>query len=95
MGYEGFSRPLALPRMAPIYGNKFEYIILILLIGLYPVVNNGRKKNEAALREQIKTNNCYAELKVCNKCRQPSHMDWTLTDPSADDSTFWFYLKEY
>ena len=62
MGYEGFSKPLPLNRMNPIYGNKNEYLFLVGLFALVPLVKSARKKNEDALREQVKATNSWAEM---------------------------------
>ena len=75
MGYEGFSRPLALPRMHPIYGGKGEWIFLLGLVALVPLLKGARKQNEDALRHQVKTNNRYAVLDLPLHERQPSR--WT------------------
>ena len=72
MGYEGFSRPLPLDRMNPIYGNKNEFFILFGLITLVPLVKASRKSNEDALRAQTKTTNRFAELPLDRKERLPS-----------------------
>ena len=72
MGYEGFSRPLPLDRMSPIYGNRFEYFFLFGLIALVPLVKASRKDNEDALRKETKVTNRYAELPLGAKERQPS-----------------------
>ena len=50
MGYEGFSKPLAYPHSHPILGNKGEYLLLLGILALIPIVKNARKKNEDALR---------------------------------------------
>ena len=76
MGYEGFSRPLPLDRMNPIYGNRFEYFFLFGLIALVPLVKAARKSNEDALRKETKATNRYAELPLGRKERHPSQ--WTL-----------------
>jgi hypothetical protein len=75
MGYEGFSRPLPLDRMHPIYGQRSELLFLLGLFLLVPLVKNARKKNEDALREIASTNNRYAELPLAPTLRQPSR--WT------------------
>ena len=62
MGYEGFSRPLALERMHPVYGNKAEFLVLFGLLALVPLIKASRKKNEDALRSQVKTTNRFAVL---------------------------------
>ena len=50
MGYEGFSKPHALAKMNPIYGNKNEILLLLGFFGLLPLIVQSRKKNEDALR---------------------------------------------
>ena len=75
MGYEGFSKPLALNRMNPIWGNKNEFLFLFGVIALVPLVKSARKKNEDALREQVKTTNRWAVVDLTHKQRQPSQ--WT------------------
>ena len=75
MGYEGFSKPLALNRMNPIWGNKNEFLFLFGLIALVPLLQSARKKNEDALREQVKTTNRWALVDLSHKQRQPSQ--WT------------------
>ena len=72
MGYEGFSRPLPLDRMNPIYGNKNEFFLLFGLIALVPLVKASRKSNEDALRAQTKAGNRYAELPLDRRDRLPS-----------------------
>jgi hypothetical protein len=76
MGYEGFSRPLALQRMNPITGNRGEFLALFLLIASVPLIIGARKNNEEKLRSYIKTTNRYAELKVDEDSKRPSQ--WTL-----------------
>ncbi len=73
MGYEGFSKPLPLNRMNPVYGNKNEFLFLFGLIALVPLVKSARKKNEDALRQQegVATNR-YAELPLSHSQRLPS-----------------------
>jgi hypothetical protein len=71
MGYEGFSKPLPLNRMNPIWGNKNEFLFLLGLIALVPVVKNARKKNEDVLREQVKTTNRWAIVEQSHHQRQP------------------------
>ena len=75
MGYEGFSRPLPLNRMNPIWGNKNEFLFLLGLIALVPVIKSARKKNEDALRAQVKTTNKWAIVDLSHNQRQPSK--WT------------------
>ena len=75
MGYEGYSRPLHLERMNPVWGNKGEYFALLGLFLLVPIVKSARKKNEDALRATVKTNNRYAEVPLSHEDRQPSK--WT------------------
>lgn len=76
MGYEGFSRPLPLQRMHPVYGNKGEWAFLLCLFALVPLVRNARKKNEDALRKEVITTNRYAELPLDAASKQP--LKWTL-----------------
>lgn len=76
MGYEGFSKPLPLQRMHPIYGNRGEFVFLALFIGTATFIYRGRKKNEDALRKQIKTTNRYAELPMDATSKKP--LKWTL-----------------
>ncbi len=73
MGYEGFSKPLPLNRMNPIYGNKNEFLFLLGLVLLVPLVKSARKKNEDALRNIEGTaTNRYEELSLAHANRQPS-----------------------
>lgn len=76
MGYEGFSKPLALQRMNPIYGNKNEFLALALLFVTVPLLISGRKKNEDGLRREVKATNRYAPLALTTEDRQPSQ--WNL-----------------
>jgi len=76
MGYEGFSKPLPLTRMNPIYGNKNEILFLLAVGLLLPVWAGTRKKNEDNLRAQVKTTNRYAEIPLSADNRQLSK--WTL-----------------
>ena len=62
MGYEGFSEPLPLARMHPVWGMKGEYILLVFTLFLIPAVSLNRKKKESLLRGLILTNNRYAML---------------------------------
>ncbi len=75
MGYEGFSRPLSLARQHPVYGNRSEFLALLGLAFLIPLVKNGRKNKEEALRAEVKTTNRYAELPLEFHSRLPSK--WT------------------
>lgn len=75
MGYEGFSKPLPLARMHPVYGNKGEFFFLFGLIALVPLVKGARKSNEDALRSETKANNRYADMSLGHHERQPSR--WT------------------
>jgi hypothetical protein len=75
MGYEGFSKPLALQRMHPVYGGKGEYFFLLCLFALVPFFKDARKKNEDALRSEVKVNNRYAEMVLSPQLREPSQ--WT------------------
>jgi hypothetical protein len=75
MGYEGFSRPLALNRMNPIWGNKNEFLFLLGLILLVPVIKSARQKNEDGLRSQVKTTNRWAVVDLAHHHRMPSK--WT------------------
>jgi hypothetical protein len=76
MGYEGFSKPLPLNRMNPIYGNKNEFLFLLGLIAMVPLVKAARKKNEDALRSiEGNATNRYEELALSHANRQPSK--WT------------------
>ena len=76
MGYEGFSKPLALQRMHPIYGNKGEFVALFGLIIMLSIVKKSRKNHEDSLRKVTKATNRYAELALDANSRQPSK--WTL-----------------
>ena len=75
MGYEGFSRPLALNRMNPVWGNKNEFLFLLGLIALVPLVKSARKKNEDALRQQVRATNRWAVVEMDHRLRQPAK--WT------------------
>lgn len=75
MGYEGYSKPLPLERMNPVWGNKGEYLALLGLFALVPLVKSARKKNEDALRATVQSNNRYAELPLSHEERKPSK--WT------------------
>ena len=75
MGYEGFSKPLPLARMHPVYGNKGEWLFLLGLFALVPIVKSSRKKNEDALRATVKANNRYEVMNLSHQDRQPSK--WT------------------
>ena len=50
MGYEGFSKPISQTRMHPILGGRGEYLVLLGLLGVIPLLVSARKKNEDALR---------------------------------------------
>jgi hypothetical protein len=76
MGYEGFSKPLALPKMHPVYGNKAEFLVLLGLFCLVPLVVNTRKYNEDKMRQEVRTNNRYAALELPTNKRQP--LKWDL-----------------
>lgn len=75
MGYEGFSRPLQLQSMNPIYGNRFEFVFLFGLILVIPCLITGRKKNEDGLRSVVKATNRYAQLPLAAEDRQLSKWD--------------------
>lgn len=75
MGYEGFSRPLSLNRMNPVWGNKNEFLFLLGLIALVPLVKSARKKNEDALRQQVRATNRWAVVEMDHRLRQPAK--WT------------------
>jgi hypothetical protein len=62
--------------MHPIYGNKGEFVFLLGLILLTPLIKKSRKKNEDALRNEVKANNRYAELTLDAASKQPAK--WTL-----------------
>ncbi len=73
MGYEGFSKPLPLNRMNPIYGNKNEFLFLFGLILLVPLIKSSRKTNEDSLRSiEGNATNRYEELELSHANRQPS-----------------------
>ena len=73
MGYEGFSKPLPLNRMNPIYGNKNEFLFLFGLILLVPLIKSSRKTNEDSLRViEGNATNRYEELPLSHANRQPS-----------------------
>ena len=76
MGYEGFSKSLHVPRMDPIYGNRREFLFLLALFLVTPLLKGSRIKNEDVLRDMLKTTNRYAELPLDAVSRQPSA--WTL-----------------
>ena len=50
-------------------------LFLFGLIALVPLIKSARKKNEDALREQVKTTNRWALVDLSHKQRQPSQ--WT------------------
>ena len=72
MGYEGFSKPLPLLRQNPVWGNKNEFLALLLLIGIVPLIAGARKSNESALRSEVHTTNRYSHLHLASQYRQPS-----------------------
>lgn len=76
MGYEGFSKPLPLTRMHPIYGQRSEFLILLGFMALVPFLMGGRKQNEDSLRAEVKTNNRYEAMALGHRERLPSA--WTL-----------------
>lgn len=76
MGYEGFSKPLPLQRMNPIYGNKNEFFFILAAVILFPIWVKTRKINEDALRAQIKTTNRYAEVPLDGQSKQ--FAKWSL-----------------
>ena len=75
MGYEGFSKPLPLARMHPVYGNKGEFLFLLGLVALVPLIKGSRKSNEDKLRSEVTANNRYADMQLAHAERQPS--EWT------------------
>ena len=75
MGYEGFSRPFPLLKSNPIWGNKNEFLALLLLMSLVPLINHARKGNEDALRSEIKATNRYSQFALDTKYRQPSRWE--------------------
>eukprot|EP00347_Sterkiella_histriomuscorum_P008589 403344515 len=72
MGYEGFSKPLPLPRSNPIYQTRQEIFYIIALFTAISFMASARKGNEEALRSQIKTTNRYAELQIVPEYRNLS-----------------------
>ena len=64
MRCEDFSEPVALTRQSPIYDNKFEFMALLALIIMNPVINKSKNKNEKKLRSEAETSNAWAEMKV-------------------------------
>ena len=70
MGVEGFSRMPELQEMNPILGHKKEFIWLLAILGLLPIIASGRKSNEDGLRSEIKTTNRFARLNLDEKSRQ-------------------------
>jgi hypothetical protein len=78
MGVEGFSKPVQIAKMDPIYGHKREFIFLFALLLLTPMIKSSRIKNEDALREVLlrSPSNRYAELQLDSESRNPSK--WTL-----------------
>eukprot|EP00347_Sterkiella_histriomuscorum_P022650 403337677 len=72
MGYEGFSKPLPLPRSNPIYQTRQEIFYIIALFTAISFMASARKGNEETLRSQIKTTNRYAELQIVPEYRNLS-----------------------
>lgn len=66
MGYEGFSKPVPLPKQNPISGNRGEFIFLFGFIVSISMLMRGRKKNENKLRKINVSTNRYAEFPLNN-----------------------------
>ncbi len=62
MGYEGFSKPMPLHKQNPVWGNKNEFLFILALAAIVPLVIHGRKSNEDALRKEVKATNRYSHL---------------------------------
>ena len=75
MGYEGFSEPLPLARMHPVWGMKGEYILLMGTLIAIPLFSIMRKKKESLLRGLILTNNRYAMVQLSHTDRRPCTWD--------------------
>ena len=67
MGYEGFSRPLALQRQAPIFGGRGEWLFLLGIVIFVPLLRSSRKKNEDALRAETIATNRYEAMNLEHK----------------------------
>ena len=76
MGYEGFSKPLALSRQTPVWGNRGEFLFLALVFLTLPCFVKARKSHEDALRAEVKATNRYAPLHLNKELREPTR--WTL-----------------
>ena len=67
MGVEGFSHGTSLKDMNAVVGNKNEYLWLFALLGLIPLLAQGRKSNEDGLQQQVKTTNKFSKLTLDDK----------------------------
>lgn len=76
MGYEGFSKPVHLPRQNPVSGNRGEFIFLFGAILVIPMFMRGRKKNENNLRKLNVSTNRYAELPLDDSSKK--FAKWSL-----------------
>ena len=63
LGYEGFSKPVKVPKMHPIVGNRGEFLFLALLFPVIWLMKTAREKNEIGIRKQLGySTNRYAHL---------------------------------
>jgi len=76
-GYEGFSKAVPVPRMSPISGNRYEFIVLFAILGVVPLAFSRRIKHENQLHKitPVSTNK-WAKLDLSKEEKQPSK--WTL-----------------
>ena len=63
-----------MPEMNPILGNKREYLWLVALLGLLPLMAAGRKNNEDGLRAKVLSTNRYARMDLDAQSKQLSKL---------------------
>ena len=56
--------------MNPIIGGRREFLWLLALMGVVPMIAYGRKSNEDGLRSEVKATNRYAKMTLDEKSRK-------------------------
>ena len=56
--------------MDPIIGGRREFLWLLVLMGVVPMIAYGRKSNEDGLRSEVKATNRYAKMTLDEKSRK-------------------------
>jgi hypothetical protein len=64
MGYEGYGKPVPQMVMHPIYGNKGEYLFLLGLFVVFPLLKYNRRYYEDKVRSQNVSTNRWAKMNL-------------------------------